>query len=963
LYSTLLKFREYLRGYSEAAPYNNPQKIYVNSLTLGPEYAKHLKQLRKHCFIKTFHGSFNSTDEKIMEEAFEINDIGDVFNYYYLPFWKEECSDFEENSFIPLYQDEEALEEFRSVCAETLADIKTLRVISKEEVLSTFSSSSVFDPSKIRGSKFPTIKNYISNNKIEKRDFSDNIGTCLRCKIDLSAGNTRDTVILTQESLNSVRLIDLQVTEVLKSFPGFICNYKKEDLPKVLDEIYYNYTEFMDRDFQKEGLTKPRNILKIMLEELHKRFPEIECFSWVNFYENFSVYDHSKKETFFPDRGHGLGMANALTSLMQEILFRMVLSRTYSDSDGEINVDKLYVNDDITLAFTNLEDQCNWDNEEDIIFKKLGLLRKDKKSYYTTNGFCVAENYRPTSINKKYSYTLGNMFQATLYNIAMAKSLISSLINLEVETFNKYIKRIIQKVGFEFFPDEYMYPTRFGGWYNTRLGDFSLDLMRLSELPYTMNVIKAYHACKEDRPIRIRRRDKSNFVSIYEPYKDLIEDDLKIQFMIGSKFDIESHFHGFSRASDLEIRRLLEKRRRIYNKNYEYYTFESFCSYVVKDSKIDYFPLNFMIKDLYVSEKFYDKLNDCRSENSRRNYLERFNLPWYDDYSIRNNLGRRTIFTRNDFVRINTAGIPLPGFDKIYCETNNLVQRSFFTTHFPHFFMEMLGGLPILYDDFVNPMVKYKMNTLGKDFSSVDILHLGQKSDFSVIVLLIQQQVDYIRYFELEAEEKYPDEPFLVDESENTEDTDRVLNYWTTMRASYMQSDLKEIDSGSKTREELIKEELHQLHERVLALRVTDSADQDLPDYPVSQKIPFKRLAAGYMHRHVNRTAYQCTRRLNRFYLIMEEICPTLTEAISELDIDTAYDSLSETEKKDLDNVYINVIDSIVYNEDTFHIDVWTSLYWKYAIIKVNNWFKEYKSDDDCESDFGEPDWFTNDDG
>lgn len=68
---------------------------------------------------------------------------------------------------------------------------------------------------------------------------------------------------------------------------------------------------FWCRDFTKEGLTKPRNLLTIILEEM-----EAKGYDIINtkFYEGITVLDGENWSE--PVRGHGLGMANSLTTLM-----------------------------------------------------------------------------------------------------------------------------------------------------------------------------------------------------------------------------------------------------------------------------------------------------------------------------------------------------------------------------------------------------------------------------------------------------------------------------------------------------------------------------------------------------------------------------------------------------------------------------------------------------------------------
>jgi hypothetical protein len=65
------------------------------------------------------------------------------------------------------------------------------------------------------------------------------------------------------------------------------------------------------RDLKKEGLTKPRFILKIILDELHLRWPKLKAFEYPEFFDSFKIPGVDAV------RGHGQGMANALTTIMQ----------------------------------------------------------------------------------------------------------------------------------------------------------------------------------------------------------------------------------------------------------------------------------------------------------------------------------------------------------------------------------------------------------------------------------------------------------------------------------------------------------------------------------------------------------------------------------------------------------------------------------------------------------------------
>jgi hypothetical protein len=77
---------------------------------------------------------------------------------------------------------------------------------------------------------------------------------------------------------------------------------------KSMEKFKFSYC----RDLTKEGLTKPRNLLKIMLECIKKRFEDFPV--QPDFFDTYCVLVDGGN--VYPPRGHGLGMANELTTLM-----------------------------------------------------------------------------------------------------------------------------------------------------------------------------------------------------------------------------------------------------------------------------------------------------------------------------------------------------------------------------------------------------------------------------------------------------------------------------------------------------------------------------------------------------------------------------------------------------------------------------------------------------------------------
>jgi hypothetical protein len=130
------------------------------------------------------------------------------------------------------------------------------------------------------------------------------------------------------------------------------------------------------RDIRKEGLTKPRILLKIMLEELKFRYPDLKAFECPEFWDSYIV------DGVTPPRGHGLGMANALTTLMQIAIAQQAIEH----SDQAINpteCDFAFYNDDFIASFDSEEAMEIFLANEQDVFLGLGLIMNKEKSFWS----------------------------------------------------------------------------------------------------------------------------------------------------------------------------------------------------------------------------------------------------------------------------------------------------------------------------------------------------------------------------------------------------------------------------------------------------------------------------------------------------------------------------------------------------------------------------------------------------
>jgi hypothetical protein len=198
-----------------------------------------------------------------------------------------------------------------------------------------------------------------------------------------------------------------------------------------------------------------------MLEELHLRFPKADAFSCPWFFDTWKFeLDGIEYNT---KRGHGLGMANALTTLMQIIIEEMNSSRMENDT-GLVN--SFYNNDDAASVFKDEEDARRYQIIDDNTCTSLGLAYKPKSTFFCRQHLVFCENYVSVDegINNKNTFaymSLGILMKAI--NGSHARDLCLSLNLRNVRP--SLVKEIVQYWGAVLFSNEFSRPRCAGGWF------------------------------------------------------------------------------------------------------------------------------------------------------------------------------------------------------------------------------------------------------------------------------------------------------------------------------------------------------------------------------------------------------------------------------------------------------------------------------------------------------------------
>lgn len=510
----LFSFLLALDAYYESKTYIiEPKVVLYRSITEGPKYTKYLKELRYYSFIKTIKGVPEEDPEIVDMELYDISDVGQIFNYRYLFNWVEDINDYREYAYIPsTYKPLSDLYDF------FLRDLPEKVIeFKKEEVLFKTSSSKTLY-------KGESLINFTLNSKNTINSFSKSIGNTKLVKIQKSAGDPREIVIMELDSLHTNNYIEYQVKEILKHYKENAMVQSKTTFEEKLKKFSYTDvdTVFYSRDLKKEGWTKPRELLTLLLMAIKEKY------GWdipTDYFEDFLVNGEK------PPRGHGLGTANALTTLLYILLFRYCLLGE-SDIFEEfelLDLKALILNDDFVCKgdFASIEE---YKTREFLLLNHLGLIINSKKSYTSRYGFSFAEQYFVEGqLLPKTSYEIYWTYLPLLgYNIRHAKVLSVSL-EPNIENINTYKEWF----GYEFFPEEYLYPYNFGGWFSQRVGKVDIGLSFLEKTKYSKIVSKAYLALETvEIPLNLflkkRLKNKKHLFPKFLENLELSDDEAKL---------------------------------------------------------------------------------------------------------------------------------------------------------------------------------------------------------------------------------------------------------------------------------------------------------------------------------------------------------------------------------------------------------------------------------------------------
>jgi len=454
------------------------EEILRSSLLFGPTYAERLSDEWDYGIRRFFRIPGISTEYTDWDPITNYNELPPIA---YLIRWKETSNDIDYMK-IPLKEfNIELLDELREEIEESLPE--TLELPTDVEVLSEVKTSTTFDLDKMK-----TIPFYQARLTPLGSEFSQ-IFKARRSIIPIGPTNTRDAVVTTIDTYNSIKWCDLVIGTLLDNEDESLISSNPQIFQrrlKGMTQIPRRGELFWLRDIKKCGLTFPRELFHLVQDCLIRKYPDKD-FSRFNIYRYYNIWDNDNKKVETV-RGYCLGMANNLVTYIQCMISKILLKRI----PPFIKVKALYGNDDSCLkiwAENSLVDHIDalMIQETDYeILDGLNIITNDKKSFWSWYPI-LFEEYGHQDFKVKHSRIACALSSAMLApDIKYAKFLTSSL-SLALWDNGSWIesplRELISRWGYEYFSDEINYDFTAGGWVSIRNKGCNLLLRQIDAAP------------------------------------------------------------------------------------------------------------------------------------------------------------------------------------------------------------------------------------------------------------------------------------------------------------------------------------------------------------------------------------------------------------------------------------------------------------------------------------------------
>jgi hypothetical protein len=535
-----------LIGYRESAnPVIPIRDIVHGTFTYGPEYASYLKKVRARSWNGSSGGTFadNSLDDDV--KWYLISDIGDIFNYRYLPFWREEDPHDEQYYWHPIdVISDEHIQAFEDRVLDMLDGLPDLPEVEPQEILLSNNGNGCQSSQGVRS------KVYLE--KETTNGFTSEPLVGLHSYVQKCPGDSRAAITLSVPHSNTVRWIEKQLCEFASRAPYSAYTFDESEFEKKFQKFKDKHTYFFCRDIKKDGITKVRQLVQAVLRAYKTKYPRHKVCEYFGIYDDFFVIIDNKK--FSTKRGVGLGMSSAITTIIQSVLFWLTLDEveTYDSVGGKVSA--LFYHDDAAIA-TEFESDMDWVLlAEEVVHTRYQQVRNLQKSTLSPQ-FVLCEKYSQDSMNRKESYQryLFNLPMVAT-NIAHAKSMIQSSCQYYIDIdVAYYLEKAISYWGYEFHPGESWMPYSLGGWQPAMMVGVDTSMYYTT---YTKTDLSCAIACRprklvlRDRGKPDNRKYRSPLEQMYGPNLELAGSGSRYNYMV-SVTEVKQHYTRFLRKGAL----------------------------------------------------------------------------------------------------------------------------------------------------------------------------------------------------------------------------------------------------------------------------------------------------------------------------------------------------------------------------------------------------------------------------
>jgi hypothetical protein len=465
------RFGMALSGYAASRRPLIPLDVLINGI-MDKDFAAVLKKTRVATLTRKVKAESNiddGLDSYVLPNFHLLEDIGQVFNYKYWLRWEEPDPEAWKFGLIPI---EDPSESFIEGFEESLRKIlpKSISPVSKEEILASISGSatrtSTGKTTKVFREKTISASNYMSSSYLKGH----------RSLVYKGPTEVRDCLILPIAQSNTIKWIERQMAVIASKTRYSAYGKGSEEFERILEKFYDEEAFYYNRDLTKEGITKPRWFLRSIGKVCKELYPSFEIWDYFSIYEKYELTVDGVAHAL--PRGTGLGMANALTTIMQCGMFQLI-----KDCEPELpEVDALFYNDDATIKSNDSTDVLTYSGIEENYFEAAGLILKEAKTY-SSPVMILCERYFPKTFNTKDSYCKyvhRIPFAAT--NIVMAKTQFTLCDDPSFGSLEPTLLPLCLSFwGHEWDQQEYILPSFMGGWLSPKYKGVRLDF--LDEIP------------------------------------------------------------------------------------------------------------------------------------------------------------------------------------------------------------------------------------------------------------------------------------------------------------------------------------------------------------------------------------------------------------------------------------------------------------------------------------------------